>query len=229
MVLAGLLTALAITLYAEGLVRGQVARVILLFYLTPVWSTLLARWALGEAITRNRIVTIVLGLSGMLVIFGVEAGMPLPRSTGDWMGLASGIVWAFAMVYVSKTAARPLLDRIFVQFIFLAPCFLLLTCCPARAPMPERLWNSSSARAFGWSPSPSCGSCPWCGSPTSAQAGSSRARVAIFLMLEIVIGLSSAALLTDEPFGTRELLGAGLICAASLAEFTARRPGTRRV
>jgi drug/metabolite transporter (DMT)-like permease len=40
---AGFFMAATIALYAEGLVRGQVARVILLFYLTPVWSTLLGR------------------------------------------------------------------------------------------------------------------------------------------------------------------------------------------
>jgi drug/metabolite transporter (DMT)-like permease len=217
--LAGLFTALAIALYAEGLVRGQVARVILLFYLTPVWSTLLGRLMLGNAITPRRIVTIVLGLSGMLVIFGVEAGLPLPRSAGDWMGLASGIVWAFATVYVSKTAARPLLDRIFVQFIFLAPVFFLLALLPgarADAEGPLALYAGSGlwlvAFAVAW-----ILPLVWL-----TYFGASRldpGQVAIFLMLEIVIGLSGAALLTDEPLGIRELLGAGLIIAASLAEF----------
>ena len=39
-------------------------------------------------------------------------------------------------------------------------------------------------------------------------------RVAIFLMLEIVVGLTTASLLTDEPFGARELIGAVLITGA---------------
>ena len=43
-------------------------------------------------------------------------------------------------------------------------------------------------------------------------------RVAIFLMLEIVIGLASAAWLLDEPFGVRETIGALLIGGAMLAE-----------
>ena len=48
-------------------------------------------------------------------------------------------------------------------------------------------------------------------------------RIAILLMLEIVVGLSSAALLTDEPFGPRELIGAVLILGASGVEIGASR------
>ena len=48
-------------------------------------------------------------------------------------------------------------------------------------------------------------------------------RVAIFLMLEIVVGVSTAALLAGEPFGARELAGAVLILGASGVEITAKR------
>ena len=60
-----LLLALSIALYSEGLLRGTVARVLLSFYLTPVWSTLFERLLLGEPITGRRIVTILLGLVGI--------------------------------------------------------------------------------------------------------------------------------------------------------------------
>jgi drug/metabolite transporter (DMT)-like permease len=46
-------------------------------------------------------------------------------------------------------------------------------------------------------------------------------RVAICLMLEVVVGLTTAALLTDEPLGVREILGAILIMSASGVEMTA--------
>jgi len=48
-------------------------------------------------------------------------------------------------------------------------------------------------------------------------------RVAVLLMLEVVIGLVSAALLTREPFGPRELAGAVFIVAACGAEVLAPR------
>jgi hypothetical protein len=51
-------------------------------------------------------------------------------------------------------------------------------------------------------------------------------------MFEIVVGLTTAALLTDEPFGPREIAGAVLILGASGAEIATDRPlrsaGTKR-
>ena len=43
-------------------------------------------------------------------------------------------------------------------------------------------------------------------------------RVGILLLGEVVVGVASAALLTDEPFGWREGLGTALILGAALAE-----------
>jgi drug/metabolite transporter (DMT)-like permease len=50
-------------------------------------------------------------------------------------------------------------------------------------------------------------------------------RFAILLMLEIVVGLTTAWLLTDEPHGTRELLGAALVLGAIGAEVRPSRAG----
>jgi drug/metabolite transporter (DMT)-like permease len=43
-------------------------------------------------------------------------------------------------------------------------------------------------------------------------------RVSILLLFEIVAAALSAGLLTDEPFGRRELLGGALIVAAAVIE-----------
>ena len=86
----GFCLAVGIALYTEGIVRGEVARVILLFYLTPVWSTLLSRIVLGNPITGRRLTTILLGLAGMLVIFGAGGGIPRPVASADWMVGRSG-------------------------------------------------------------------------------------------------------------------------------------------
>ena len=44
-------------------------------------------------------------------------------------------------------------------------------------------------------------------------------KVAVLLSVEVVVGLGTAAALTDEPFGLRELIGATLILTAGVAEF----------
>lgn len=214
--------ALSFGLYAEGLVRGQVARVILLFYLTPVWSTLLGRLFLGEAITGRRVTTIILGVVGMSVILAVGTEIALPSATGDWMGLAAGMLWGLSMVYVARTASRPLFDRLFVLFIFLGPVFFLVTLVPggsgpigfeARAFLDAASWVL--AFAVIWMLPVVC----------LTIFGASRldpGRVSILLMLEIVVGLTTAGLLTNEPFGLRELMGAILIMSAGAIEATAK-------
>jgi drug/metabolite transporter (DMT)-like permease len=221
--LAGFLMAFSIAIYAEGLIRGHVARVMLLFYLTPVWSTLISRVMLGEAITNRRIATIVLGLAGMLVVLGVDAGVPVPRTLAEWMGLVSGITWGFAMAWVNRTASRPILDRVFVQFVFLAPLFYLFTLIPGgRDSAPAQIGAMAGAAvwlvalAVVWV-------LPIVWLTVFAASRIDPGRLAIFLMFDIVVGLTTAALLTDEPFGSRELIGAALIGAAGLTEIVGKR------
>jgi drug/metabolite transporter (DMT)-like permease len=214
--------ALSISLYAEGVVRGHVAPVILLFYLMPVWGTLLARVLLGEAVTPRRFLTIALGLTGMGVILGVGDRIPLPRATAEWMGLAAGILWAFSMIYVNRSASRPVFDRVFVQFTFLAPTFFLVTLVPggegdlslaSADPIGSVSWLL--ALALIWI-------LPVIWLTIFGASHLDPGRVGILLMLEIVVALTSAALLTDEPFGVRESVGAVFIMGAAAVEITAR-------
>jgi drug/metabolite transporter (DMT)-like permease len=220
---AGFLMAACIALYAEALLRGYVARVILLFYLTPVWSTLLARVFLGHRITRTHLVTVGLGLIGMFVVFGLGNGLPVPRSPAEWMGLLSGFLWGGSMVALQRVAPHvPEFDKLFVQFLFLGLLFLLFTLVPGgppwTVPTPDVFLRGATwLLVFGllWMPL-----VLWL-----TMFGGSRlepGRVAVLLMLEVVIGLVSAAALAQEPFGSREIVGAVFIVAAGGSEFFAR-------
>ena len=222
--MAGFLLSLSIALYSEGLLRGTVARVLLAFYLTPVWSTLFERLLLAEPIAGRRVLTIVLGLAGMLVIFGREAGLPLPRTSAEWMGLAAGVAWGLSMVFVKRTASRPISDRVFAHFVFLGPAFFLATLIPGgvssfdleiRALVDSASWLMAFALLWMLP-------VVWLTIFGASHLGPGR--VAIFLMLEIVVGLTTASLLTDEPFGTRELIGAVLITGACGVEMGIARP-----
>jgi drug/metabolite transporter (DMT)-like permease len=225
LVAAGFLLAVSVALYAEALLRGHVGRVILLFYLTPVWSTLLARLFLRNPITGRRVVTIALGLAGMFVVFGAGAGFPLPRSVAEGMGLLSGFLWGSAMVSLRTVDNASDLEKTIVPFFFLAAVFFLFTLIPG-----GRHWAIPTAAAvadsahwllalgFVWMPFVFA----------LTIYGGSRidpGQVALLLMLEIVIGLTSAALLAGEPFGMREGLGALLILGACAAEASASGKG----
>lgn len=229
LVFAGFLMAACIALYAEALLRGHVARVILFFYLTPVWSTLLARAFLEERITRARTVTIALGLAGVFVVFGAGSGAPTAPSAAEWMGLCSGFLWACSMVALRRMGPHASeFDTLFVQFLFLGVLFVMFTLVPGGrpwiVPTPEVFVRGAPwLLLFGlvWMPL-----VLWL-----TMFGGSRldpGRVAVLLMLEVVIGLVSATLLTQEPFGPRECAGAVLIVAACGSEFFSPAPAVSR-
>lgn len=212
---------LTCTFYAEGAMRGNVARVILLFYLTPVWSTLLARWLLGEPITRQRLLTIALGMIGMSIILGNDSGsfIPRPADIAEWMGLLAGLFWAVSTVSIQKTRKLPMLDVAFPGLTLFALCFIAVSfipggrswqALPAAPVFDALLWTVLIAvlwhlpaillTLFG---------------AVEVEPG----RVAILLMMEVVVGVGSAALLANEVFGAREFIGALFIVSAGIAEF----------
>lgn len=226
LILGAFFFACAIALYAEGVLRGQVARVILLFYLTPVWSTLLAHFMLGKPITKRRILTLLFGLAGMLVILGGGDASDtnlLPRNIGEWLGLISGVAWGLAMVYTQRTPTHPLADKVALQFIFALLIFASLTVIPG-----GREWSihfDITLTTIGWL----LGFAFIWNLPVVWLTfyGGSRiepGRVAILLMMEVAIGIITASIFTDELFGQREFIGAVLIISAGLVEFV-KLPG----
>ena len=50
--------------YSLGLLYGRVAIIVILFYLTPIWSTLIGRYLMGWPITRGRVLALLAGITG---------------------------------------------------------------------------------------------------------------------------------------------------------------------
>ena len=80
----------ALTFYSTSIVYNDVVRAIMLFYMMPIWSILLARFILGEVITPVRVVSMALALFGMLVLFGLGEVMPIPKKPAIGWGLSPG-------------------------------------------------------------------------------------------------------------------------------------------
>lgn len=217
----GFLLAATVALYGEALMRGHVARVILLFYLTPVWSSFFG-WALvAEPITPRRVATIILGLAGMFVIFGIGEGVPMPRGVAEWMALTSGVCWGLGLAYLRQLDFVSVIDKTTVLFLFVGVIFILLTLVPG-----GREWSVPSThvviQSFGWLFAVAfVWTLPLLWLSMFGGSEIDPGRVSILLMVEIVVGLTSAALLTDEPFGMREFIGAVLITVAGTTEFFA--------
>lgn len=214
----GLITATSLVLYADALIYTEVIRAMLLFYLTPVWSTLLARIILKEPITPARWVAIGLGFAGIVVIFGVDTGIPWPRNLGDWMGLASGMVWAVAAVRMRGDSENHAVEFTTIQFGWATLLALGIAFLPiaGAGPAPEL---ERVAGVLPWLlPVVLLVVIPGTFAAMWGTALLSPGIVGLLFMTEISVGAVTAALWAGEPFGAREIIGVLLISGAGLAE-----------
>ncbi len=207
----------ALALYGFAILYTEVIRAMLLFYLTPVWSTLLACWLLKLPITRLRWGAIALAFAGILVIFGIDIGVPWPRNAGDWFGLASGLFWAMAAVRLNLDRDCDPIDITFGFFAWAAifsAAGLLLPLSSAPAPA----WETLASVMIWLLPLLALIAVP------GAYAAMWGARlidpgiVGILFMGEIVVGTITVAIWAGEPFGAREIIGCALIVAAGMIE-----------
>lgn len=93
--------------YVLAVLNGEILRVMLLFYLAPVWTLLLAWWLLGEVPDRRGYAVFIVALGGAWVMLNVGHGWPLPTNAGEWLGLASGMGFALANVLTRRLAGVP--------------------------------------------------------------------------------------------------------------------------
>jgi drug/metabolite transporter (DMT)-like permease len=210
----GVFSGLGFALWNNSLLYGAVVRVTLLFYLTPVWSTILGAIFLRDPIGPLRLLSILLGIAGASMVLKFEGVFPVPRDAAEWCALASGVCFALATVYIRKSHDVGALEKTFANQAFAAPFALLfLIVLPAPAPTAAALLAGLPLILLA---------CVWL-VPVMLLIvwGSGRldpGRVAILLLLEVLASAASAALLTDEPFGWREMTGCLLILGAGLVE-----------
>lgn len=94
------------TAFNWGVSIGDVVRVVLLFYLMPLWAVLLARLILKEPLSGWSLARVVLALGGAAAILLPEGGgFPLPSGLADWLGLLGGATFALNNVMLRRESA----------------------------------------------------------------------------------------------------------------------------
>lgn len=215
--LPGLLSGFAFALYIASINLTDVVRAILLFYMTPLWSTLLGVLVLRERLTANRILALSLAFAGLYVVLVIESGLPVPRNTGDWFALLSGICWSVASVKLFQDGARLVLEKV-ITFVFFALLMSLLLIFWQQGHFGGFPDTSSLRAAWYWILLIAVVMFPITWLTIWPATVLSPGRVGMLLLTEVLVGVASAALLLDEPFGLRELAGSVLIVSAGLVE-----------
>ncbi len=95
--------------YVLASLHGEVVRVLLLFYLAPVWTVFLARLLLGERLTAKGGAVVLLALAGaMTMLWQPQLGWPAPQGVADWLGLGAGFSFAAFNVLSRRIVRVPI-------------------------------------------------------------------------------------------------------------------------
>lgn len=203
---------------------GDVVRVVLLFYLMPLWAVLLARLILKEPLRPVALARIALALGGAAaVLWPAEGGFPLPASTADWLGVLGGLTFAFNNVMLRREAARSPQSRALAMFgggVLVAGAAALLMSGAGLVPAP-------SLPGWIWALPAAAMAVLFFFSNLALQYGASRlpANVtAIVMLVEVPAAAISALWLGGGALDAKTALGgAAILGAAVLAALERRR------
>ena len=217
-VVTGTLIGASMVLYYESLLLTEVVRALVLFYIAPAWGTLLEVFFMGKRFTLWRALALLLGFSGLLVILGVDGGVPLPRGLGDSLALLSGILFAIGALRVRTSPDVSAFEQMIALFLYGSVVALAIALLPvselgepptSTELLPLLPWLVLMAVAFLI---PTMWGLMW--GSRHVDPG----RLGILLQMEAVVGIGSAALLAGEPFGLAEATGSLLVISAGVMD-----------
>ena len=203
--------------YVLATLHGEVMRVLLLFYLAPLWTVVLARLLLDERLDRTAALAIALSLAGAAtMLWQPQLGLPAPQDGADWLGLLAG--FSFALFNVLSRRARDLGGEVkamagFCGVVILGGLLLIAGVGRSQLPASASLWLllgglggvlvlANLIVQFGLARVPAN-------------------RAIVILLSETGFAALAAWWLAGEAMSQREWLGGALIVAASV--LTARR------
>lgn len=195
-----------------AVLEGEIVRVLLLFYLSPIWAIFLAVIILRERLTMTGICSLVLAMVGAgLMLWRPDQNYINSISIADFYAITAGMAFAVTNIVVRKIGDTPYAVKIGVAWLGV----LTLTISGIllfQMPLPT---FSLSAGIL----------CLFIGFPFmlimtwTAQYGVTHLpiqRSSVIFLLEIVAGAISAALLTNEVVKNAEYIGGFLIVSAGL-------------
>lgn len=194
-----------------AMLEGEVVRVLLLFYLSPLWTALFGRWLLGEHWTRKTFLMLGLGLSGALITLWDPGLHHESFGDADILALSSGMSFALANVLNRKIDNIPI-DIKALSAIFGSVVVGIILVGIMAIPMPEvsvSVWLSAAALGiFGFLLATQA--------VTYGVTHMPAQRSSVIMLMEIVVGALSAWWLADSIIGQQEMFGGLLIVSAGL-------------
>ncbi|VTU15702.1 carboxylate/amino acid/amine transporter [Variovorax sp. PBL-H6] len=208
--------------------QGDVVRVVLLFYLMPLWSVLLAWIFLGERPRAAALARMALALAGVAVVLKTpETDWPVPSSLPDWLGVAAGFCFAATNIVLRQLRAAPGESRALAMFLGCALVASLAaaagTTLGAIAPPPLQL-----PAATGWAGWAALLGAGFVFANICLQYGAARlaaSATAVIMLSEVLFASVSSVALGAATLDSRIWAGGALIVLAALWSSFARTNG----
>lgn len=194
---------------------GDVVRVVLLFYLMPAWTVVLAWLFLGERPSRAGLLRLVIAMAGVVTVLKPpDAPWPVPQSAADWLAIVGGFSFAATNIALRRLRRVDAPARIFAMFAGGA----VLATAAALAGLAGGVVAPLPAPQLQWTALGLALSLGFLASNSALQYGASRldAHAAALIMLsEIVFASVSSVALGAATLTWRVAIGGSMILLAA--------------
>lgn len=203
--------------YVLAMLHGEVMRVLLLFYLAPLWTVLFSYCLLGERLNRYGYLVMALSFSGaVIMLWEPQRGFPLPQNLSEWIGLSAGMSFALSNV-VSRRAAHLNVEAKSYSVLF-GTVLLAIPIFWWQGGVPVQVLAVLAMSTQTWLILVLLG-ITLCATGFAVQYGITHLlsnRAMLLFLFELVVAAISSYFLANEAMQARDWLGAMLIVSASL-------------
>ena len=200
--------------YVLGVLQGEVMRVLLLFYLAPLWTVPLARLILDERLDATGSFVMALAFAGaMTMLWKPELGIPWPTARAEWLGLAAGFLFALGNVLIRRLSTMTDAGKSIAIWAGVTAAALVYV--PMSRVDAGAAWSAASRSA----PVVLGVGLALVAMSLSLQYGLARmpaTRAIVILLFELVVAAIAAYLLAGEAMRPQEWIGGALIVSASV-------------
>lgn len=205
--------------FQTAMVYGDVIRVMILFYLLPVWSVLGGWLFLKEKVDLMRLLAVIICLSGAFLILDVWNSSWQGISWIDLLAMGSGMGLAATNILFRFTQKIPVMSK--VSFMFIG-CTVIMAISMLTSSDSVTLPENNAvplAMAYGavWLTLITIGT-QW--GVTQMEAG----RSAIIIVMELVVAVVSVAIITNADLKLYEMMGGLMVLSAALIEGSRAEP-----
>jgi len=195
---------------------GDVVRVVLLFYLMPAWSVLVAWLLLGDKPRPMALLRLGLALAGLVIVLKTpDTPWPVPESLADVLALASGFTFAVTNALLLKLKDSPSASRTLAMFGGGA----VMATLAAVIGLATGVVQASAAPSWAWLPFVALLCVSFLLGNLALQYGAARLAAhttALVMLSEVLFASGSSVILGAAQWESRTFWGGALILLAAL-------------